>query len=91
MGLLNNLRKGSYKIFIKCSNCGFRSEVKVPGGVSVADFVKGGKCLCDNCKVVGFPEEYTTEHFEKEKKKNMNIIMKHDNVSKKEIKDIKWM
>ena len=69
INLLKNLKNyGSYKILVKCKNCGFKSEAKVPKGISVTDFVKDGKCKCDNCKVVSFPEEYTTEYFEKDKR-----------------------
>ena len=75
MGLFN--KYGTYKAFCKCPNCGFGTEVKIPKGTSVADFIKGGKCKCDNCQVVFYPEEYTTGHFEKEnireKKKDMEI------------------
>ena len=73
MGILNKF--GGYKAYVKCPNCGYGSEVKIPKGVSVADFIKGGKCKCDNCQVVFFPDEYTTGHFEKEKKKDMNITL----------------
>ena len=77
MSLLENFKKiGGYKISVKCPNCGFGSMVKVPKGTSVTDFVKGGKCKCDNCAVVFYPEEYTTEHFEKDKNKDMKIVLK---------------
>ena len=73
MGLFKKFIKGNYKASVKCPNCGFGSEVKVPIGISVPDFIKGVKCKCDNCLVVFFPEEYTTEHFENEKRGNMDI------------------
>jgi len=74
MGILKNFKNfGTYKAFCKCPNCGYGSEIKITKGISVADFVKDGKCLCDNCRVVFFPDEYTTGHFEKDKKKDMNI------------------
>jgi len=71
MGLFSKF--GNYKAFVKCPNCGFGSEIKVPKGSSVTDFVKGGKCKCDNCQVVFFPEEYTTEYFETDKRKDINV------------------
>jgi len=79
MGILTKLKKlGTYKALVKCPNCNFNSGIKVSKGVSVADFVKGGKCTCDNCQVVFFPTEYTTEQFEKEKlqEKNKDMAIK---------------
>jgi len=64
---------GYYKILVKCPNCGFGSEVKVPKGISVPDFIKGGKCKCDNCFVTFFPEEYTTNEFENEKRSGLDV------------------
>ena len=60
-------RFGSYSIFVKCWNCGANINIKIPKGTAVKDFIKGGKCECDVCGVVFFPEEYTTEYFEKDK------------------------
>ena len=68
-----DLMKGTYKVFCKCPNCGFGTEIKIEKGVSVAEHIKGGKCKCDNCLVVFFPEEYTTEHFEKDKRNHTEI------------------
>jgi len=97
MGIFKKFIKGSYTISIICPNCGFGSEVKIPRGISVADFVKGGQCKCENCLVVSFPEEYTTRHFEKKKsnKKDMNIKPKHNEdyipeLPPKNKGDIKW-
>jgi len=99
MSLFKRFKKfGSYRAFVKCPNCNFGSEIKIPKGVSVADFVKGGRCECENCGVVSFPSEYTTEHFEKEKNKdinkNINVRAKLnksylDNLKDK--KEVKWM
>ena len=70
----NKLKKlGSYTAFAKCPNCGFGSEIRIPKGISVPDFVKGGKCSCDKCAVVFYPEEYTTEDFEHEKVKASKV------------------
>ena len=70
-------KMGGYKAFVKCDNCGFVSAIKVTKGISVEDFVKKGSCVCDNCGVVFFPEEYTTEFFDKEntfeKKKDLKV------------------
>ena len=90
---------GTYRASVKCPNCNFNSEIKIPKGTSVAEHIKGGKCKCDNCQVVFFPEEYTTDHFEKEKKKDMNINLMENTVKrtdiktlpKKEFKEIKWI
>jgi len=102
MRFFNKFLKGHYKAYIICKNCGFNSEIRVPKGTSVADFVKGGKCSCDNCHVVGYPSEYTTEHFEKERKKELvlkeGIDIKPKSNSKqfqksnkeKEMEDFKW-
>ena len=68
MALINLKKLGKYKAKVLCSNCNFASEIRVPKGISVADFVRDGKCTCDNCGVVNYPEEYTTEYFEKKKK-----------------------
>lgn len=90
MGLFNKLMKGTYKIFCKCPNCGFGSEVKIPRGISVADFVKGGSCKCDRCFVTFFPDEYTTEHFEKQKNNSINRFVKpvaKSNENYKKLKD----
>ena len=76
MGKLKEMFGRGYKAFMTCPNCGFNSEIKIPKGVSVADFVKGGKCRCDNCNVVFYPAEYTTEYFEREKNKFMEIVNK---------------
>ena len=86
---MNKLFKkfGTYKAFVKCPNCNYGSEVKIPKGISVAEFVKGGECKCDNCQVVFFPNEYTTGFFEKEKRKGMDINLKK---TKKTPKEIKW-
>ena len=62
---IKDLFKGNYKIFITCPNCGFGSEARVPKGLSVTEFVKDGQCKCDDCGVVFYPKEYTTNHFEK--------------------------
>jgi len=64
MALINLKKFGGYKVLVKCPNCGFDSEITVTKGISVQDFVNGGKCKCDNCQVVFFPEDYTTEHFQ---------------------------
>ena len=93
MGILNKF--GGYKAYVKCPNCGYGSEVKIPKGISVADFIKGGKCKCDNCQVVFYPEEYTTEHFEKDKRKNTEIKLtrseiKHLSKEPEMPKNIKW-
>lgn len=78
-----SLFKRYYKILVPCPNCGFAdSMVKVPLGVSVEDFVKTGQCICDSCGVIFFPEEYTTEHFEKKK-----LAMKHKDKDIKKIKE----
>lgn len=71
MGLFNKFMKGNYRIWVKCPNCGAGTEVKIPKGISVVDFVEGGKCKCVSCFVTFYPSEYTTEHFEKEKKKEL--------------------
>ena len=89
-----DLFKGNYKAFIKCSNCGFNSEIRIPKGISVADYVKGGSCICDNCKVVGYPKEYTTKEFETDKNKIINKLLKP--MPKKEYTeedkgDIQWL
>jgi hypothetical protein len=76
MSLFSKFLKGNYKIFISCPNCGIKSEVRVPRGVSVTDFVKGGKCKCDKCGVTFYPDEYTTEHFEKQKNNAINRFVK---------------
>ena len=92
MGLLDRFKKnlkGNYKAYVKCPNCNFNSEVEVPKGMSVPDFVKGGKCVCDNCGIVFFPNEYTTDFFELEKRKDMQVNVKpksKDIKSKDEIK-----
>lgn len=62
----------TYKAFMKCPNCNFGSEVKINKGTSVAQFVKGGKCSCDQCGCVFYPKEYTTDYFEEEKLREEN-------------------
>ena len=52
---------GKYIVRMKCSNCGFLSEAKIPRGISVDEFVKDGKFKCDNCGVITSPEEYETK------------------------------
>ena len=85
---------GSYRIYVRCVNCGYGSEVKVPKGTAVADYVSKGKCTCDNCGVVFYPEEYTTEHFERrEKKGNFDVKAKPNKDYKpeeKKIPEFKW-
>ena len=77
MTLLEKLkRRGSYIAAVKCPNCGFGSSVKVPRGISVADFVRGGKCKCDNCSVVFYPDEYSTEHFDRDNRSDLDIKLK---------------
>jgi hypothetical protein len=100
MSLFEKLSK-KYTIAAKCPNCGFGTKIRIPKGTSVADFVKGGKCKCDECSVMFIPEEYTTSHFEEEKmrEKNKDKIVKpkatgnfkpfKDYSEKKE--EIKWM
>jgi len=72
MGRFNKFMKGNYKAFMKCPNCGYGSEIRIPRGTSVPDFVKGGSCKCDKCLVVFYPDDYTTEHFEKDKRQISN-------------------
>ena len=73
MALIDLKKFGKYKAKVLCSNCNFASEIKVPKGISVVDFIKEGSCKCDNCGVVGYPEEYTTEYFEKKKKQRNEV------------------
>lgn len=96
MGLFDKFMKGHYKALIKCSNCGFMGEVKVPKGISIPDFVKEGKCICDNCKVVFYPREYTTEYFEKQKRNELVLKQDFDIKPKEEKKEnymegIRWV
>ena len=95
MALFNLKKFGGYKALVKCPNCGFDSEVTVPKGVSVQNFVDGGKCKCDNCQVVFYPDEYTTEYFDTEIRKAHSQIKRIINKKYKPYKskptdDIKW-
>lgn len=91
----------TYPIFCKCPNCNYGCQIKIPQGISVAQFVKGGKVQCDKCAVVFFPDEYTTEFFEEEKIRNENkdkIVIPNKDLKlkklsdyKKEGENIKWM
>jgi len=91
----------TYPIFCKCPNCNYGCQIKIPKGISVESFVKGGKVECDKCSVTFFPEEYTTEYFEEEKirkeNKNKKVVPKKEldikrlSDYKREGENIKWL
>jgi len=55
------IRWGKYEVKVKCTNCGYPSPVKVPKGMSVAEFIEMDKCKCQNCGCVIKPQEYETK------------------------------
>jgi hypothetical protein len=63
MGLLSKLfaKLKPYVVEITCPNCGFPNLTKIPRGIKVVDFVKEGKCKCENCSIVFYPKEYKTK------------------------------
>jgi len=50
-----------YVVKLKCSNCGFLNDTKIPKGITVEEFIKTGSFKCDNCSCVSKPEEYQTK------------------------------
>lgn len=102
MPLFNFKKFGKYKAYVKCPNCGAPTEIRIPKGTSVADFVKGGKCNCDSCCCIFYPKEYTTEHFEKDRarKEILGIIkeeikpnpaIKKPKTDEEKLKDVRWL
>lgn len=59
MGVLKKYFK--YEINLTCPNCGCPNKTQIPRGTKVVEFVKEGKCKCDNCGVVFYPKEYSTK------------------------------
>lgn len=55
------IRWGRYNVKMKCANCGFLNDTRIPKGTAVTDFVKTGSFKCDNCGCFGSPEEYETK------------------------------
>jgi len=51
----------SYKIKAKCSNCATISEIKVPNGTPIQEYLDSGKGKCTYCKCNQFEG-----HFDKE-------------------------
>lgn len=39
----------TYSIKTKCSNCGYSCNLRIKKGVSIADFAKSQKGVCNNC------------------------------------------
>jgi len=50
-----------YIVKLKCSNCGFLNDTKVPKGTPVEDFIKTGSFKCFNCGCITQPTEYQTK------------------------------
>ena len=48
MTLFDNLKK-VYPITVKCSNCDYKFELKIPKGKTIADYLKSEACACENC------------------------------------------
>lgn len=49
MAFFNNLFKKTYTSVVWCHNCNIHSEVKIPRGVTVAQFVEEGFCPSCGC------------------------------------------
>jgi hypothetical protein len=39
----------TYRIKVKCNNCGFKSDLIIRKGVTIKDFFKSPKCKCKEC------------------------------------------
>lgn len=53
-----------YEAKLKCENCGFMGNVKIPKGISVKEFIREGHFHCSNCGCVSTPKEYKTRWLE---------------------------
>lgn len=62
-----NIKMGMFKKFfgyeakLKCENCGFMGEIRIPKGITVKEFIKTGMFKCDNCSCMSKPKEYKTK------------------------------
>lgn len=52
MALFDNLFKKTYTTMIYCNNCLMHSEVKIPKGVTIIQFLETGLCPQCNCSTL---------------------------------------
>lgn len=51
----------TYKIKLKCQNCGYQNELQVKKGITAEDFLNSNKCKCNECGVKIEADSYSTE------------------------------
>lgn len=74
---MHSLFTPKYEIEVYCNNCGYTSEIKIPKGMFVYDFLKSKDSKCRNCGCrvrEAIDGRIDPEKLEREHKEELNKI-----------------